>query len=70
MRKVLRAAIARNLMAEGPASAFPSGWLAAHRGKGGVCPRCTAPLATIKIGGAPVTFAPVARLSGPLGSGR
>jgi len=50
MRKVLRAAIARNVMAERPASAFPRGWLAGHRVKGGVCPRCAATLATLKIG--------------------
>jgi formamidopyrimidine-DNA glycosylase len=51
MRKVLRTAIARRLMAEGPASAFPDEWLAARREKGGVCPRCAATLATVKIAG-------------------
>jgi formamidopyrimidine-DNA glycosylase len=48
---VLLQAIARSVMAEGPASAFPDDWLSAHREPGGRCPRCRALLATIKTGG-------------------
>jgi formamidopyrimidine-DNA glycosylase len=51
MARVLRQAIARSLMAEGPADAFPDDWLSAHREPGGRCPRCRALLATIKTGG-------------------
>ena len=49
--RVLLQAIARSVMAEGPASAFPDDWLSAHREPGGRCPRCRALLATIKTGG-------------------
>jgi len=50
-RKVLRRAIARKVMAEGPASEFPRTWLSAHRVKGGTCPRCGSTLAMLSIGG-------------------
>ena len=49
--RVLLQAIARSVMAEGPASAFPDDWLSAHREPGGRCPRCRALLATIKTDG-------------------
>lgn len=49
--RVLLQAIARSVMAEGPASAFPDDWLSAHREPGGRCPRCRAFLASIKTGG-------------------
>jgi formamidopyrimidine-DNA glycosylase len=51
MARVLRQAIRRNLMAEGPAGAFPDEWLSGHRQRGGRCPRCRALLATLETGG-------------------
>jgi formamidopyrimidine-DNA glycosylase len=57
-RQVLQQAIARNLMAEGPASTFPGHWLSGHREPGGRCPRCRALLATIKSGGRTGYFCP------------
>jgi formamidopyrimidine-DNA glycosylase len=51
MARVLRQAIARSLVAEGPADAFPDGWLSGHRERGGRCPRCGTLLATLRSGG-------------------
>jgi formamidopyrimidine-DNA glycosylase len=56
--QVLRQAIARSLMAEGPASAFPDHWLSGHRERGGRCPRCRTLLATLKAGGRSGYFCP------------
>lgn len=56
--RVLRQAIARSVMAEGPASAFPDDWLSGHRERGGHCPRCRTPLATLKSGGRTAYFCP------------
>jgi formamidopyrimidine-DNA glycosylase len=56
--RVLRQAIARGVMAEGPASAFPDGWLSGHRERGGHCPRCRTPLATLTRGGRTAYFCP------------
>ena len=56
--RVLRQAIARGVMAEGPASAFPGDWLSSHREKGGRCPRCRTPLETLKSGGRTAYFCP------------
>jgi formamidopyrimidine-DNA glycosylase len=58
MARVLRQAIARNLMAEGPAGAFPDDWLSGQRQRGGRCPRCRALLATLKTGGRTGYFCP------------
>jgi formamidopyrimidine-DNA glycosylase len=58
MARVLRQAIARSLMAEGPASAFPDDWLSGHRGAGGRCPRCGTLLATLRSGGRTGYFCP------------
>jgi formamidopyrimidine-DNA glycosylase len=56
--RVLRQAIARSLMAEGPASAFPDDWLSGHRKRGGRCPRCSTLLATPRTGGRTGYFCP------------
>jgi len=56
--RVLRQAIARGVMAEGPASAFPDDWLSGHRERGGHCPRCHTPLATLRSGGRTAYFCP------------
>jgi formamidopyrimidine-DNA glycosylase len=58
MARVLRQAIARRLMAEGPGSAFPDDWLSAHREAGGRCPRCGTLLATLRSGGRTGYFCP------------
>ncbi|MFN3744904.1 MAG: Fpg/Nei family DNA glycosylase [Hyphomicrobiaceae bacterium] len=57
-KRVLRQAIARGVMAEGPASAFPDDWLSGHRERGGRCPRCRTPLETFKSGGRTAYFCP------------
>jgi formamidopyrimidine-DNA glycosylase len=49
--KVLRQAIARSVMAEGPVDSFPDDWLSGHRERGGRCPRCGSLLATLRSGG-------------------
>lgn len=49
--RVLHQAIARNLMAEGPASAFPADWLSGHRQRGDRCPRCQTLLDTFSTAG-------------------
>ena len=56
--KVLRHAIARKLMAEGPAGAFPDDWLSGHRQPDGRCPRCGTRLATLRSGGRTGYFCP------------
>jgi formamidopyrimidine-DNA glycosylase len=56
--KVLRQAIARKLMAEGPAGAFPDDWLSGHRQPDGRCPRCGTHLATLRSGGRTGYFCP------------
>jgi formamidopyrimidine-DNA glycosylase len=56
--RVLRQAIARMLMAEGPGSALPDDWLSAHREPGGCCPRCGTLLATLRSGGRTGYFCP------------
>jgi formamidopyrimidine-DNA glycosylase len=56
--RVLRQAIARDLMAEGRAGAFPDEWLSGHRERDGGCPRCRTPLATIRSGGRTGYFCP------------
>jgi formamidopyrimidine-DNA glycosylase len=56
--KVLRQAIARSLVAEGPGDAFPGNWLSGHRGPGGRCPRCGTLLATLRSGGRTGYFCP------------
>ena len=61
-REVLHQAIIRNLMAEGPANAFPDAWLTAHRKKGGLCPRCESMLATLKSGGRTTYFCPTCQI--------
>jgi formamidopyrimidine-DNA glycosylase len=58
MAGVLRQAIARGLMAEGPADAFPDEWLSGHRQPGGRCPRCGARLGTLRSGGRTGYFCP------------
>jgi formamidopyrimidine-DNA glycosylase len=55
---VLRQAIARSLVAEGPASAFPDHWLSSHREPGGRCPRCGTLLATLRSAGRTGYFCP------------
>jgi formamidopyrimidine-DNA glycosylase len=56
--RVLRQAIARRLMAEGPGSAFPDDWLSAHREPRRRCPRCGTVLATLRSGGRTGYFCP------------
>ena len=51
IRRVLRQAIARNLMAEGPTGSFPDDWLSRHRERGGRCPRCRTLLSILRSGG-------------------
>ena len=58
MARVLRQAIGRSLMAEGPAGAFPDDWLSGHRERAGHCPRCGSLLATLRTGGRTGYFCP------------
>ena len=58
IRRVLREAIARNLMAEGPAGSFPDDWLSGHRERGGRCPRCRTLLTILRSGGRTGYFCP------------
>jgi formamidopyrimidine-DNA glycosylase len=71
--QVLRRAIARGLMAEGPADAFPDDWLSGRRRAGGRCPRCSTLLATLRSGGRTGYFCPRCQSGGAtrrsLGSG-
>jgi formamidopyrimidine-DNA glycosylase len=56
--RVLRQAMARDLMAEAPAGVFPDDWLSGHRERSGHCPCCRTLLATVRSGGRTGYFCP------------
>jgi formamidopyrimidine-DNA glycosylase len=58
MRRVLEVAISRGAGSEELLDRLPRGYLLPHRGKGGECPRCGAPLAALKLGARTSWFCP------------
>ncbi len=58
MREVLRTAVECGAAAERYVERLPEGYLTKRRGRGACCPRCGAPLETVRIGGRTSFFCP------------